>query len=219
MATGMGPAVLRQDRIAPNRSVGHHLFARLLEEFALQLILTSLKDVVILEPKVFGDERGFFLEAYNEETFKTLGLPTRFMQDNHSGSRKGVLRGLHYQMHQPQGKLVRVLRGEIFDVAVDLRRGSAQFGQWFGLVLNAENRRSLWIPPGFGHGFLVLTDFAEVSYKATQLYARAFERSILWNDPAIGIDWPLDGEPTLSDKDRAGSLLADAETYPESSQF
>jgi dTDP-4-dehydrorhamnose 3,5-epimerase len=189
------------------------------EEFLLQLIPTSLKDVVILEPKVFGDERGFFLEAYNEATFASLGLPTRFMQDNHSGSRKGVLRGLHYQLKQPQGKLVRALRGEIFDVAVDLRKDSAQFGEWFGAVLNTENRRSLWIPPGFGHGFLVLSEFAEVSYKATELYAPAFERSILWNDPAIGIDWPLDGEPTLSEKDRAGLLLRDAETYPDSNRL
>jgi dTDP-4-dehydrorhamnose 3,5-epimerase len=182
----------------------------------VQLIPTPLNDVVILEPKVFGDERGFFLEVYNEATFKALGLPTRFMQDNHSGSRKGVLRGLHYQLKQPQGKLVRALRGSIFDVAVDLRQDSTQFGRWFGVVLSAENRRSLWIPPGFGHGFLVISDFAEVSYKATQLYAPAFERSILWNDPAISIDWPLDGEPTLSEKDKAGLLLADAETYPDS---
>jgi dTDP-4-dehydrorhamnose 3,5-epimerase len=182
----------------------------------LQVSLTSLNDVVILEPKVFGDERGFFLESYNEATFKTLGLPTRFLQDNHSGSRKGVLRGLHYQINQPQGKLVRALRGEIFDVAVDLRKKSAQFGQWFGLVLSAENRRMLWIPPGFGHGFLVLTDFAEVSYKATELYVPAFERSILWNDPRIGIQWPLDNEPTLSTKDRAGSLLVEAEVYEHS---
>jgi dTDP-4-dehydrorhamnose 3,5-epimerase len=189
------------------------------EDFALQLIPTSLNDVVILEPKVFGDERGFFLEAYNEDTFKSLGLPTRFMQDNHSGSRKGVLRGLHYQLKHPQGKLVRALRGEIFDVAVDLRRDSSQFGEWFGLVLSAENRRSLWVPPGFGHGFLVLTEFAEVSYKATELYAPAFERSIVWNDPAIGIVWPLDGEPTLSEKDKSGSLLADAETYPDSNRL
>ena len=185
----------------------------------MQLIPTSLRDVVILEPKVFGDERGFFLEAYNEATFHGLGLPTRFVQDNHSGSRKGVLRGLHYQLRQPQGKLVRALRGEIFDVAVDLRQDSAQFGQWFGVHLNAENRRMLWVPPGFGHGFLVLTEFAEVSYKATELYAPTLERSILWNDPAIGIDWPLDGEPTLSKKDLDGSLLADAETYPDSSKL
>jgi dTDP-4-dehydrorhamnose 3,5-epimerase len=185
----------------------------------VQVSLTSLNDVVILEPKVFGDERGFFLESYNEATFKTLGLPTRFMQDNHSGSRKGVLRGLHYQLNQPQGKLVRSLRGEIFDVAVDLRKDSAQFGQWFGLVLSAENRRMLWIPPGFGHGFLVLTDFAEVSYKATELYAPSFERSILWNDRTIGIRWPLDYEPTLSAKDRAGSLLGEAEVYGPSSKL
>jgi dTDP-4-dehydrorhamnose 3,5-epimerase len=182
----------------------------------LQLVPTSLNDVVILEPKVFGDERGFFFESYNETTFGALGLPTRFMQDNHSGSRKGVLRGLHYQMRQPQGKLVRVLRGEIFDVAVDIRQGSAQFGQWFGVVLSAENKRQLWIPPGFAHGFLVMADFAEVAYKATELYAPAFERSILWNDPAIGIKWPLDGEPTLSTKDQAGLLLVDAEKYPAS---
>jgi dTDP-4-dehydrorhamnose 3,5-epimerase len=179
----------------------------------VQLIPTTLKEVLILEPKVFGDDRGFFLEAYNETTFKSLGLPTRFMQDNHSGSRKGVLRGLHYQLTQPQGKLVRALRGQIFDVAVDLRRDSPQYGQWFGVELSAENRRMLWIPPGFGHGFLVQSEFAEVSYKATELYSPASERSIAWNDPAIGIRWPLDGEPTLSDKDRAGLLLADAETY------
>ena len=182
----------------------------------MQLIPTSLRDVVILEPKVFGDDRGFFFEAYNEVTFAQFGLPTRFLQDNHSGSRKGVLRGLHYQLKRPQGKLVRALRGEIFDVAVDLRQDSEQFGRWFGVVLSAENRRMLWIPPGFGHGFLVLTDFAEVSYKATELYAPAFERSILWDDPAIGIDWPLDGAPTLSAKDKAGTLLKDAETYPGS---
>ena len=185
----------------------------------MQLIPTSLNDVFILEPKVFGDERGFFLEAYNEATFKSLGLPTRFVQDNHSGSRKGVLRGLHYQLKQPQGKLVRALRGEIFDVAVDLRRDSAQFGQWFGVVLNTENRRSLWVPPGFGHGFLVLSEFAEVSYKTTDFYAPAYEHSILWNDPAIGIDWPLDGEAILSEKDKAGLLMADADTYPNSSRL
>lgn len=190
-----------------------------LEEIALQRIPTTLNDVVILEPKVFGDERGFFLEAYNEATFKSLGLPTHFVQDNHSGSCKGVLRGLHYQLQQPQGKLVRALRGEIFDVAVDLRRDSAQFGQWVGVTLNTENRRSLWIPPGFGHGFLVLSEFAEVSYKATDFYAPASERSILWNDPAIGINWPLDGEPILSEKDKVGLLLANAETYPDSSRL
>ncbi len=180
----------------------------------MQLVPTTLKDVYVVEPKVFGDERGFFLESYNERTFETLGLPTRFRQDNHSGSRKGVLRGLHYQLRQPQGKLVRALKGEIFDVAVDLRQDSSDFGKWFGAVLSTENKRSLWVPPGFAHGFLVMSDFAEVAYKATEFYAPEHERSLLWNDPAIGIEWPQCGELTLSAKDKAGSLLADAETYP-----
>lgn len=183
----------------------------------MQRIETSLKDVVVVEPKVFGDARGFFFEAYNEAAFRSLGLPTDFKQDNQSGSRKGVLRGLHYQMKQPQGKLVRVLHGEIFDVAVDVRRGSPQFGQWFGLVLSAENRKMLWIPPGFAHGFLVMSEFAEVAYKASDFYAPEHERSLLWNDPAIGIEWPLEDEPTLSAKDAAGVPLSEAETYPESS--
>jgi dTDP-4-dehydrorhamnose 3,5-epimerase len=143
-------------------------------------------------------------------------LPTRFVQDNQSGSRKGVLRGLHYQMKQPQGKLVRALRGEIFDVAVDVRRDSPQFGQWFGLVLNEDNRKMLWIPAGFAHGFLVMSEFAEVAYKASDFYAPEHERSLLWNDPAIGIEWPLDGAPTLSAKDAAGVPLAQAETYANS---
>ena len=179
----------------------------------MKLIETTLKDVNLLEPKVYGDDRGFFLESYNEAVFASLGLPTRFMQDNHSGSRKGVLRGLHYQLQQPQGKLVRALHGEIFDVAVDIRKDSKQFGQWFGAVLNTQNRHQLWIPAGFAHGFLVLSDFAEVAYKATELYAPAHERSILWNDPEIGIDWPLTGAPTLSAKDEAGLLLGDAEVF------
>ena len=179
----------------------------------MQVLPTKLQDVVIVEPKVFGDERGFFLEVYNQATFAKLGLPTQFVQDNHSGSQKGVLRGLHYQIQQPQGKLVRVLRGAIFDVAVDLRRGSKQFGQWVGVELNAENKRQLWVPPGFAHGFLTLTEFAEVSYKVTQLYAPEHERSLLWSDPALGVEWPLEGEPTLSAKDRAGVPLAEAETY------
>ncbi|GAC1426571.1 MAG: dTDP-4-dehydrorhamnose 3,5-epimerase [Acidobacteriaceae bacterium] len=179
----------------------------------MKVVPTTLKDVVVLEPKVFGDERGFFFESYNESTFRSLGLPTQFLQDNHSGSRKGVLRGLHYQLQQPQGKLVRALKGEIFDVAVDIRRSSPHFGRWFGIALSAENKKQLWIPPGFAHGFLVLTDFAEVAYKATELYAPAHERSILWNDSAIGIEWPLDGPPTLSGKDQAGVLLQDAEVY------
>jgi dTDP-4-dehydrorhamnose 3,5-epimerase len=172
---------------------------------------------VIVEPRVFGDERGFFLEVYNQATFAKLGLPTGFVQDNHSGSQKGVLRGLHYQIQQPQGKLVRALRGGIFDVAVDLRRGSKQFGQWVGVELSSENKRQLWVPPGFAHGFLTLTEFAEVSYKVTSLYAPEHERSLLWSDPALGIAWPLAGEPILSAKDRAGVPLADAETYDSSS--
>jgi dTDP-4-dehydrorhamnose 3,5-epimerase len=180
----------------------------------LRVIPTTLRDVVIVEPKIYGDDRGFFLESYNEQKFAAAGLPTRFMQDNHSGSSKSVLRGLHYQMERPQGKLVRALHGEIYDVAVDIRQGSPDFGKWFGTILSAHNRLSLWVPPGFAHGFLVLSDFAEVSYKATELYAPALERSILWNDPAIGIEWPLDGEPILSGKDQAGLVLAEAETYP-----
>jgi dTDP-4-dehydrorhamnose 3,5-epimerase len=181
--------------------------------YLLRLIPTSLKDVVLLEPKVFGDERGFFLEAFNEKTFEATGLPTRFRQDNHSGSRKSVLRGLHYQLNNPQGKLVRALKGEIYDVAVDLRQGSPDFGKWFGALLSAENKLMLWIPPGFAHGFLVTSEFAEVSYKATAFYDPTSERSVLWNDPAIGIEWPLSEAPTLSEKDRQGSLLADSETY------
>ncbi|HEX3572332.1 MAG TPA: dTDP-4-dehydrorhamnose 3,5-epimerase [Acidobacteriaceae bacterium] len=179
----------------------------------MQVLPTALQDVVIVEPKVLGDERGFFLEVYNQATFEKLGLPKAFVQDNHSGSQKGVLRGLHYQIQQPQGKLVRALSGAIFDVAVDLRRGSRQFGQWVGVELSAENKRQLWVPPGFAHGFLTLTDFAEVSYKVTQLYAPEHERSLLWNDPAVGVQWPLEGEPILSAKDRAGVPLADGDTY------
>jgi dTDP-4-dehydrorhamnose 3,5-epimerase len=180
----------------------------------VQVLSTALQDVVIVEPKVFGDDRGFFFEVYNRKTFEELGLPGKFVQDNQSGSQKGVLRGLHYQIQQPQGKLVRVLRGAIFDVAVDLRRGSKQFGEWFGLELSAENRRQLWVPPGFAHGFLTLSAFAEVSYKVTQLYAPEHERSLKWDDPAVGITWPLEDEPVLSAKDRAGLSLAESETYP-----
>lgn len=168
---------------------------------------------MLLEPKVFGDQRGFFFESYNEREFERMGLPTRFAQDNHSGSRKGVLRGIHYQLQQPQGKLVRVLRGEVFDVAVDLRRRSDTFGRWFGVTLSAENRRLLWVPPGFGHAFLVTSDFAEFAYKATDFYAPEQERTVQWNDPALGIEWPIEGEPILSAKDAAGTLLADADVY------
>jgi len=179
----------------------------------VQVLPTILREVLIVEPKVFGDERGFFLEVYNRETFVKHGLPAEFVQDNHSGSQKGVLRGLHYQIRRPQGKLVRALRGAIYDVAVDLRRGSAQFGQWVAVELSAENKRQLWVPPGFAHGFLTLTEFAEVSYKVTELYAPQHERSLLWNDPALGIPWPLEGDPILSAKDRQGVALAAAETY------
>jgi len=183
----------------------------------MKAIATSIPDVVLLEPKVFGDERGFFLESYSEKTFRELGLPTHFAQDNHSRSIRSVLRGIHYQMQPAQGKLVRVLQGEIFDVAVDLRRSSPTFGRWVGELLNDENKRMLWIPPGFGHGFLVLSEMADVAYKATELYAPETDRSILWNDPTIGIEWPLhligkDG-PQLSGKDAAGKLFKDAEVY------
>jgi dTDP-4-dehydrorhamnose 3,5-epimerase len=169
--------------------------------------------VKILEPRVFGDERGFFLESYNARSFAGLGIDEAFVQDNHSRSRKGVLRGIHYQVVRPQGKLVRCVRGEIFDVAVDLRRSSDQFGQWTGVRLSEENRRMLWIPAGYGHGFVVLSESADVLYKATDYYAPEGERSLLWNDPEIGIEWPLDGEPVLSGKDAAGKPLREAEAF------
>lgn len=168
----------------------------------------AIPEVAILEPKVFGDERGFFFESYNEQNFAAvIGRSVRFVQDNHSRSTRGVLRGLHYQVEQPQGKLVRVIVGEIFDVAVDIRRDSATFGQWVGARLSAENRRQLWVPEGFAHGFLVLSDVAEVLYKTTDFYAPEHERCIRWNDPDLDIDWPLDMEPVLSAKDRAGMPL------------
>ncbi|MCU1324203.1 MAG: dTDP-4-dehydrorhamnose 3,5-epimerase [Acidobacteriaceae bacterium] len=182
----------------------------------MKIVETPLQDVFVVEPTVFGDDRGFFLESYNEERFAELGLPTRFAQDNHSGSRKGVLRGIHYQIQNPQGKLVRALVGEVFDVAVDLRKDSSSFGQSFGILLSAQNRKMLWIPPGFGHGFLVVSEFAEFAYKATDLYAPQYDRTILWNDPALKIAWPteaIDGEPVLSAKDKVGRLLADAEVF------
>lgn len=183
----------------------------------MNAIPTAIPDVVLLEPKVFGDERGFFLESYSERTFEQLGLPTRFVQDNHSRSIRNVLRGIHYQMGTPQGKLVRALQGEIFDVAVDLRRSSPTFGRWVGELLNDSNRRMLWIPPGFGHGFLVLSDIAEVAYKASEFYSPESDRSILWNDPTISIEWPLHllgaHAPVLSAKDAAGTLFQNAEVY------
>jgi dTDP-4-dehydrorhamnose 3,5-epimerase len=178
----------------------------------MQLIPTAIPDVLILEPKLFGDQRGFFLETYRREVFEQAGIPD-FVQDNHSKSSRGVLRGLHYQIQQPQGKLLRVVQGEVFDVAVDMRRSSPTFGQWVGEILNTDNKRALYVPPGFAHGFYVLSETAEVTYKCTTYYAPQYERSLLWNDPTIGITWPSGAEPLLSDKDRNGALLSDAETF------
>lgn len=177
---------------------------------------TAIPEVMILEPQVFRDARGFFMETFHEEKFAALGLPTRFVQDNHSASRRGVLRGLHYQIQQAQGKLVRVISGEVFDVAVDLRRSSPTFGQWVGEVLSAENHRMMWIPPGFAHGFLVLSGWAEVLYKTTDFYAPQWERTLLWNDPAVGVRWliPPGEQPLLSEKDQRGLPLSQCETYP-----
>ncbi|EKM95232.1 dTDP-4-dehydrorhamnose 3,5-epimerase [Pseudomonas sp. JL972] len=181
----------------------------------MKIIETSIPDVLIIEPKVFGDERGFFYESFNAAAFEAAtGLKRQFVQDNHSKSQRGVLRGLHYQIQQPQGKLVRVVAGEVFDVAVDLRRSSPSFGRWTGVLLNAENKRQLWIPEGFAHGFVVLSETAEFLYKTTDYYAPEHERSLLWNDPELGIDWPLDTPPQLSAKDQAGKLLRDAELFP-----
>ena len=176
---------------------------------------TNIPDVLIIEPKVFGDDRGFFYESFNERSFQELtGVTTTFVQDNHSKSAKNVLRGLHYQIQQPQGKLVRVVAGEVFDVAVDVRKSSPTFGRWVGVVLSAENKRQLWVPPGFAHGFVVTSESAEFLYKTTDYWAPEFERSILWNDPAIGIQWPINGSPLLSAKDQVAALLADAEVFP-----
>jgi len=180
----------------------------------MKVIPTELADVLILEPQVFGDERGFFYESYNERVFlEKLGITEHFVQDNHSRSVKSVLRGLHYQIQQPQGKLVRAVVGEIFDVAVDLRKHSKRFGQWVGIYLSADNKRQLWVPPGFAHGFLVVSDYAEVLYKTTDFYAPAHERSLRWDDPELAIAWPVDSEPTLSSKDKAGKLLREAEVF------
>lgn len=181
----------------------------------MQRIPTAIPEVCLLEPKVFGDERGFFMESWNRRVFAQFGIDFDFMQDNHSRSQQGVLRGLHYQIKQAQGKLVRVVSGAVFDVAVDLRKSSPTFGRWVGDILSAENKRMLWVPPGFAHGFLTLSDSADFLYKATDYYAPEHERSLLWNDPAIGIDWPLAGiSPVLAAKDAAGTPLKDAETYP-----
>ena len=175
----------------------------------MKVTATALPGVLILEPKVFGDARGFFFESFNQRAFnEATGLQVNFVQDNHSRSGKGVLRGLHYQIQQPQGKLVRVVRGAVFDVAVDIRKASPNFGRWVGIELTEENHRQLWVPPGFAHGFLVTTDSADFLYKSTDYYAPEFERCIAWDDPKIGVRWPLEGvEPQLSIKDRAGVLL------------
>ncbi len=175
---------------------------------------TQLPEVLLIEPKVFGDARGFFFESWNERVFERAGIHTHFVQDNHSRSGRGVLRGLHYQIRQPQGKLVRVISGEVFDVAVDIRRSSPNFGRWVGERLSAENKAVVWIPPGFAHGFAVLSEHAEFLYKTSDYYAPEHERCILWNDPAIGIDWPLAGAPILSPKDAAGTPLRSAEVFP-----
>jgi dTDP-4-dehydrorhamnose 3,5-epimerase len=179
----------------------------------MKVIPTRLPEVLLLEPRVFGDSRGFFFESWNEREFEHAGIRAHFVQDNHSRSQNGVLRGLHYQIRQPQGKLVRVVAGEIFDVAVDIRRSSPTFGRWEGALLNAESHKMLWIPAGFAHGFCVLSEFAEVLYKATDYYAPEDERCILWSDPELHIDWPLPGVPALSAKDAAGKRLRDAEVF------
>ena len=181
----------------------------------MKAIPTAIPDVLVIEPAVFGDARGFFFESWNRRAFgELLGRDVAFVQDNHSASAQGVLRGLHYQVRQPQGKLVRVVAGEVFDVAVDLRRASGTFGKWVAERLSAENHRMMWVPPGFAHGFLVLSERAEFLYKTTDYYAPEHERTLLWNDPALGIPWPVRGEPVLKPRDAAGVRLADAETFP-----
>lgn len=181
----------------------------------MNAIETALPGVLIIEPKVFGDARGFFFESFNQQRFnEATGTNFNFVQDNHSRSTKGVLRGLHYQIRQPQGKLVRVARGTVFDVAVDLRKSSPHFGQWVGVELSEDNQRQLWVPPGFGHGFVVTSDSADFLYKTTDYYAPAFERCVAWNDPTVGIEWPDIGmAPLLSAKDAAGLALIDAEVF------
>ncbi|ALK98555.1 dTDP-4-dehydrorhamnose 3,5-epimerase [Massilia sp. WF1] len=175
---------------------------------------TAIPDVLLLEPKVFGDERGYFFESYNARDFQeATGLQVEFVQDNHSMSAKGVLRGLHYQIQHPQGKLLRAVQGSVFDVAVDLRKSSPTFGRWVGALLSADNRRQLWVPPGFAHGFLTLSDTAEVLYKTTDYWYPEHERSLLWKDPSIGIEWPVEGEPRLAVKDVAAAGLGAVELF------
>ncbi|MBF0428192.1 MAG: dTDP-4-dehydrorhamnose 3,5-epimerase [Magnetococcales bacterium] len=178
------------------------------------VLSTSLPEVLVLDPKIFGDSRGFFFESFNQRDFtQATGLDGHFVQDNHSRSSKGVLRGLHYQIQHPQGKLVRVTHGEVFDVAVDLRRNSPTFGKWDGVILSAENKHQLWIPPGFAHGFVVTSDSAEFLYKTTDYWHPEHERCLLWNDPEVGIQWPIDFEPILATKDANGKRLQDAEIF------
>ncbi|MCX7143881.1 MAG: dTDP-4-dehydrorhamnose 3,5-epimerase [Proteobacteria bacterium] len=180
----------------------------------MKITPTAIADVLIVEPKVFADERGFFFESFNERAFaQATGIQAKFVQDNHSHSVKNTLRGLHYQVRQAQGKLVRAVAGEVFDVVVDLRRGSPTFGQWVGNHLSAENKKMMWIPPGLAHGFAVLSEYADFLYKTTDYWAPEHERTILWNDPDLAIAWPLDGEPILAAKDRAGKRLSEAEVF------
>lgn len=181
---------------------------------SLKVTTTAIADVLILEPRVFGDSRGFFMESFNAAAFaKATGVVSDFVQDNHSRSSQGVLRGLHYQLQHPQGKLVRVVSGSVFDVAVDIRKSSPSFGRWVGVELSEHNQRQLWVPPGFAHGFLVLSASADFLYKTTDYYAPEYERAIAWNDPAIGIEWPADIQPRLSAKDAAAVALAQAEVF------
>jgi len=180
----------------------------------VKVIPTAIPDVLIIEPRVFGDARGFFFESFNQRAFnKAVGQDVQFVQDNHSRSTRGVLRGLHYQIQQPQGKLVRVVQGSVFDVAVDVRKSSPTFGHWVGVELTETNHRQLWVPVGFAHGFVVTSDAADFLYKTTDYYAPEFERCVAWNDPVIGVQWPLDKAPQLSAKDMAGQFLADAEVF------
>ena len=179
----------------------------------MNVIRAAIPDVLIIEPKVFGDERGFFFESYNRRALEPHGIPGEFVQDNHSRSAKNVLRGLHYQVRQPQGKLVRVIAGEVYDVAVDIRRSSPTFGKWVGEILSAGNKRMMWIPQGFAHGFLVLSDSAEFLYKTTDYWAPEHERSLLWSDPDLAIAWPISVAPTLAAKDAAAARLIDAEVF------
>jgi dTDP-4-dehydrorhamnose 3,5-epimerase len=181
----------------------------------MKVQVTQIAGVLIVEPDVFGDDRGFFLESYNERAMREIGIDAHFVQDNHSRSQRNVLRGLHYQISQPQGKLVRVVRGSVFDVAVDIRRNSPTFRKWVGVELSAENKRMFWLPPGMAHGFVVLSDSADFLYKATDYYAPEFERTILWNDPDLGIEWPLVGEPVLSSKDAAGLPFREADVFED----